>query len=135
MQIITPNGISSTTAVGTTQLLIVVRGAFHAIMHDDLITVFFNTSDFAESVAYTHVTGEGRTYTAIYDEPYIGVNPSSEIDVISSTPKLRLRETQLARRPAKGDKVIVRGVTFVVDSSQIDGVGTVTLVLQKRDRQ
>ena len=135
MEIITPNGIASTAALGTTQLITVERGTLHSIMHNDLINVFFNTHDFAECVIYTHVTGEVKTYKAIYDEPYVGVNPSSEIEVMSSTPTLRIRETQLARRAAKGDTVIVRGITFVVDSSHQDGVGTVTLTLQRRDRQ
>ena len=135
MQIITPNGIAPTTVLGITQLITVERGTLHSIMHNDLINVFFNTHDFAECAIYTHITGEVKTYKGIYDEPYVGVNPSSEIEVMSAAPTLRIRETQLARRTSKGDKVIVRGIAFVVDSSHQDGVGTVTLTLQRRDRQ
>lgn len=135
MQILTPNGIASSIQLGVSTITVDTLADFHSIMHGDLLNVFFNKKEFAIAVAYTHVTGEIKSYSGIFDEPYAGMGPGSELQVMSATPQVRIRQSELARYPAKGDKCAIKGVVFVVDSARPDGLGVVTIFLQRKDRQ
>lgn len=134
MQTITPNGFTTNTTLGTTTLVLVVRSSFQSIMHSDLINVFFNQKEFAEPVAYSHMTGENKAYLGIFNEPYMGTNPGTEIEVITTVPQVRIRQDAFARYPTKGDTCIIRGVTYSVTNARPDGVGVMLLYLNRRDR-
>lgn len=134
MQTITPYGFSASAQMGSTQLIVVVRSSLQAIMHRDLIDVFFNQREFAEPVSYTHTTGESRQYAGIYNEAYMGTNPGTDVEIITTVPQVRIRQDVFARYPTKGDSCIIRGVTYSITNARPDGVGVMLVFLNRKDR-
>lgn len=134
MQTITPYGFSASAQLGSTQLVVVVRSSLQAIMHRDLIDVFFNPREFAEPVTYTHTTGEVRQYSGIYNEAYMGTNPGTDVEIITTVPQVRIRQDVFARYPTKGDSCIIRGVTYSITNARPDGVGVMLVFLNRKDR-
>lgn len=135
MQTITPNGINANAQFGSMQLLLVVRSAFDLLLRQDLVNVFFNAKEFATPVSYTHISGESSSYLGIFDEPFNGTNPGTDLEVITTVPQVRLRQDDLKRYPTKGDTCSIRGITYTVQNARPDGVGVMMLYLHRRDRQ
>jgi len=106
--------------------------SFKDDMAADLQNVFFNEGDFAESASYYPVTGPAIPVSVIFDSIY-SENELQEAVVQGREISCQVRESQL---PADYDKtprrpLTVRGIKFTILSAQPNGVGVVTLVLQK----
>jgi hypothetical protein len=100
-------------------------------MAADLQNVFFNEGEFAESAAYHPPSGPSIPVSIIFDSIYTE-NEFQEAVVQGREISCQVRESQL---PADYDKpkrrLNARGVMFTILSAQPNGVGVVTLVLQK----
>lgn len=134
MQTINTHGISSTELHGKTSVIHIARSQFESLLNSDLDRVFFNSSEFARPVSYTHITGETRVYNAIFDEPFSDVSPGSELSVNITTPQLKIKQDAFVRYPMKGDSLTFKGVIFVVDAIRPDGVGVMLLYLHRKGR-
>jgi len=128
---VNPPSYINTSEYGTVTTTIVGIGVFRQCMEDDLEDIIFNEDEFAEPVQYTHVTGEEREYIAIVDDPNYSSNVGTNIDISTREMCIRLQESKLARRPNNKDVVIVRGISYNIIDPDPDGVGTITLKLQK----
>ena len=110
------------------------KNDFMKQMDIDLESTFFNREEFAEKDKnkYTHVNGQVEYYSIIFDDPTTDLGLGSNVDVTLVKPQAQIIEKQLVNQVAKDDEVIIRGITYRVESYVSDGVGVTTLFLSRR---
>lgn len=129
--VISITGVSASVSVGVITPIITPYNTFFDQMENDLNSVFFNTSEFSEVAIYTHKNGQNTTYKCLYDDPTTNISISSD-ELTLIKPQIMIREKIMINPPSKGDKVIIRGIRYVVDNYMSNGVGIMTLYLVKK---
>lgn len=99
----------------------------------DLSNVFMNPDEFAEQITIIPVSNPGSPYNinGIFDQEFEGVDPDTQAEIISQQPNVRIKEADLQNPIAKGDKAVIRGVTYDIIKPETDGVGTTVLFLHE----
>lgn len=110
------------------------RSAFReAVYSSDLSSVFFNLSEFAEAAMIYHsVIGAWRSYSVLFDDPKTTMRFGGNVEVTELRPQVMIADAMLAAAVSKADRVLVRGVTYLVEDVDADGVGVTTLYLKRR---
>lgn len=86
---------------------------------------------FAETVTYKPLDLAALEIQAIFDAEFESVDPATGTPIISNSPMIGVKEADLPRPPARGDKVIIRGIEYRVVESQTDGQAAASLLLNK----
>lgn len=128
---LTPTSLQNHQTFGIATSTKIQKTPFHQCLANDLEAAFFATTDFQEQVIYTHATGENSIYACLINAPFVSVSASSEITNSDNNMQIRMIESKLIRSARKKDVAIIRGVKYVVDDVQPDGVGTITLYMNK----
>lgn len=68
---------------------------------------------------------------AVFDTAHITVDPETGAPVSSQNPILGVRLIDLPNNPTNRDRVRVRGVLYMLNEPQFDGVAGVTIPLRK----
>lgn len=94
---------------------------------DDCIAVF---GEGADQVTYTHA-GSLTSYTldGIFEAESVEADPDTGVAVISNSPQISFKLSDMEADPDMNDTIVIRGVTYRVKEPQFDGQGTVTLRL------
>jgi hypothetical protein len=92
---------------------------------EDAVIGITNTI-FGTPATYTPISGDPVEINGVFDNAYI-----ESQGVSSLKPVLRIRLSDLAASPAKGDQVTVSSTTYRVLSSENDSYGAALLILQK----
>jgi hypothetical protein len=115
---------------GTGSMVQASAPGFKSMFLADLDNVFFNAGEFAELVQYYHLSGPAQQYSGIFDDPTTYSTPG-EIPAIVAKPQVQLNQQKMVAAVRKGDRLTVRGTSWsVLDFSQ-DGVGVLTLYLER----
>lgn len=85
--------------------------------------------DGTDQVTYTHLGGAAYTVDGIFEAESIETDPDTGAKIISNTPQISFRLSQLTAMPDNGDTIVIRGETYKVKEPILDGQGTVTLRL------
>jgi hypothetical protein len=101
-------------------------------MADDLENVFFNKDEFAEEWTYHPFGGVDYPITPIFDNEYQSVGPGGSVEINSTNPNIRLRESELHAAPGPKDEVTGRGIRYSLTTPEPDGVGTILFTLRKK---
>lgn len=118
--------------VGSITPVVVGRSDFNAQLELDLECTFFNDQGvFTESILYYHVTGESGVYMGLVNNPHTDFSIVLKNEQSDRKMMVRFQESKFIRHPVSADVVIVRGVKYKVRDVQPDGLGTVTLELQR----
>ena len=80
-------------------------------------------------IRYTHPDGSPYYLDGIFEAESIKVDPDTGAKIISNSPQVSFRLSQLQQMPDIDDEVEVRGYLYRVVDVQLDGQGTVTLPL------
>lgn len=132
-QSLTLTGIARAEYVGTIAMYQHTQSALQTQMVDDLENVFFNTTEFANTVLYTHKgSGITKTYREIFDKPSQEIKPGSNSLIIGMKPQIMLSTAHMIHEPSSRDTVLVNGIAYNVDSFEDDGVGVVTIYLTRK---
>jgi hypothetical protein len=101
--------------------------------YSDLGNVFFNTEEFSESIEYYH-HGEStpETYVCNFDDPTQEKSYGSNSEITILKPQIMMPLHLMKRWPDTRDKLIVRGITYVIDIIESDGAGVAILQLQRQ---
>lgn len=87
---------------------------------------------FGTDAIYKPVTASQYALRGVFDKAYKSVDPQTDnAGVVSTYPAFGVRLSDMEATPAKGDQVIVGGVTYRVIRSEPDGQGGSTLVLHR----
>lgn len=106
---------------------------FGTVYNTDLVSVFFSLSEFAESgMVYHSVPGVWRTYSVLFDDPKTTLKFGGDADVTELRPQIQIADSALLYPVQRADRVTVRGVSYVVEDVDADGVGVSTLFLRRR---
>jgi len=123
-------GIIRTRQLGPVAPVSVSAPGFQSMFQQDLAGVFFNAGEFAETVQYFHQGGPAAQYAGIFEDPSSYSTPG-DIPAVLTRPQLQLHQDKLVAAVRKGDQVTVRGIPWnVLDTAQ-DGVGVVTIYLER----
>lgn len=78
--------------------------------------------------------GEGSVYElrGVFDDRYMAIEPETGREVSVEDPRVFVRASDLAVKPARGANVLVRGQTYSVSDVQYDGNAGYVLKLQWR---
>lgn len=89
--------------------------------------------DTAFGVSFTHVPlmGETQTLLGIWSNEYEATEPSNGLAIMSATPVVDFKISDLVTYPTKKDKIIKSGVSYYVRAIEPDGQGAVALALEK----
>lgn len=68
---------------------------------------------------------------AVFDTAYVSVDPETGAPVSSQNPILGVRLIDLPNKPTNRDRVRARGVLYMINEPQFDGVAGVTITLRK----
>lgn len=68
---------------------------------------------------------------AVFDTAHISVDPETGAPVSSQNPILGIRLVDLPNNPTNRDRVRARGVLYMINEPQFDGVAGVTIILRK----
>lgn len=68
---------------------------------------------------------------AVFDTAHISVDPETGAPVSSQNPILGIRLVDLPNNPTNRDRVRARGVLYMINEPQFDGVAGVTITLRK----
>lgn len=123
-------------AVGIAHLYFHALSALQVQMRDDMVGVFFHIDEFAITCTYHHyrpvVYGyESATYRGIWDLPSVDMGFTSPVNVTSLGPVLQIPLQTMLHYPTVRDQVTVDGVKFQIRQVDDDGVGVVSLQLQR----
>lgn len=98
-----------------------------ADMITDLASVFFNTSEFADTA--THVL-TAATFAVIFDAAYVGiVGPAGEIQ--SSGPQAMAKSIDVSAY-AIGDEIVINAIYYKIAGMEPDGTGITRILLSER---
>jgi hypothetical protein len=87
---------------------------------------------FGEGVTYVPRVGASYSIaSAIFDENYLTVDPNTGATIQSNSPILRVRLADLATLPQPGDRVMIRGDEYRVNSYEQDSEGGASLPLHR----
>lgn len=83
------------------------------------------------SIAVIYLRNNGGEYPikAIFDRAYLAVDPESEAVVQSTGPVALVRLADLPFLPGAGDRMVIKGATYRVVASEVDGYGNSLLRL------
>ena len=117
-------GIGSSEFFGTPVVTVIVRNEFMQLMETDLEDVFFNDTEFAITSIYEHKTGVRiPDLHIIFDEETMMVDPDTGAEILSRNPMVQAISSQFTIAPAKGDKMVIKGVRYQVIDAKPDGTG------------
>jgi hypothetical protein len=128
-------GLQISLSIGAPGLVVHVRNSFQDQMLSDLSSVFFNTSEFAQTCVYRHYQIDRSEYKMV-NYPYLLDDPSidgglSNLDILVSQPRIQISKHRFGIYPTTRDSVTVDGIVYQVSNIVDDGVGVVTLYLQR----
>lgn len=86
---------------------------------------------FGVPVDYTPIGLSVITIDAIFDRSYIEIDPETQAVISSYTPMLFIDLGDLPSEPKNGDRVLIEGDNYRVESSEPDGKGGSRLPLRK----
>jgi hypothetical protein len=86
---------------------------------------------FGETVTYTPDGLPAIEISAIFDQEFQQVDPSTGSLVVSTQPMIGVKEDDLPQKPSKGDRVSIRGIEYRVVDYQPDGQAACRLLLNK----
>lgn len=126
-------GIDITATVGAPTAEHIVPNTFMNYMDADLDSVFFNNTEFAEKkeITYKHKIGDVAFYYAIFDDPTTNANLGGDSSALLQKPHIMIKEKIMKHTPNRGDELIVKGVRYAVDTYISNGVGIMTLFLNR----
>lgn len=121
------------TANAPTAAQITQSAFFATVYNSDLASVFFSLSEFAESAMIYHsVSRTWSTYSVLFDDPKTSLKFGGDMGVTELRPQIQVAEMALLYPVQKADRVMIRGVSYVVEDIDADGVGVVTVFLRRR---
>ena len=85
----------------------------------------------ADQVTYTHSGGTPYTLDGIFEAESIDTDPETGAKIISNTPQISFRLSDMQAEPDNRDTVVIRGVSYRVKDPRYDGQGTVTMRLYR----
>lgn len=131
--ILNPPGISGTRGFGAPTVSNIKPNDFVQSLFTDLEEVFFNPNDFTEIVEYTHKLEPNTilTYRGIFDDPHMSMSPGNN-EFNSIRPQVQIPEHELKYEISKGDKLTIKGKSYLVRDKITDGVGVITVYLGVR---
>lgn len=113
-------------------MLLVGRTDFFSQLEDDINGVFFNQTEFGETLHYYHAKlDEWTTYRTLYDDPHSSAQFGSEAEFNTMRPQVQIQESKLAHPITKQDQVKIQDIRYTVDDYISDGVGITTLYLHR----
>lgn len=125
-----PVSFENTSYFGVVSCFVLTKTEFEKIIENDINNVFLDTAVFGENALYTHKTGEIVTYRAIFTDSFnsadTGTSTASGRNVV-----IKIQESKLKRYPTRNDLILIRGIKYCVDDYQPDGVGMVSLFLDR----
>lgn len=128
---ISPTSVASSNSFGSFRVSRPSAPGLSSVFETDLEEVFFNVSEFAESVEIHYEReGESDTISAIFDLEYQDVN-FDDLSVAGKSPMLMVRSSELKRELEEGDWVRVRGIAYSVIPEQSDGTGVTDINLER----
>lgn len=68
---------------------------------------------------------------AVFDTAHVSIDPETGAPVSSQNPILGVRLVDLPNNPTNRDRVRARGVLYMINEPQFDGVAGVTIILRK----
>lgn len=68
---------------------------------------------------------------AVFDTAHVSVDPETGAPVSTNNPILGVRLIDLPNNPTNRDRVRARGVLYMINEPQFDGVAGVTITLRK----
>jgi hypothetical protein len=83
------------------------------------------------TVRYSPANGSPYDLVAVFDSASVSVDPNTGAQVSSVNPIIGVRLSDMSSLPAKGDRVTVRGIAYIVQPPQFDGVAGALLELKK----
>lgn len=89
------------------------------------------TNCLGEAVSYTAAGHAAVSIKAIYDGIYEDVDPNTGAIIVSKTPTIGVKDSDLPAGPSKGDLCTVRSVNYKVVKVEPDGQGGSKLILHK----
>lgn len=126
-------GITGSRGIGTLTAYQIARSALQAQMITDLNNVFFNNTEFSESISYTHYNlGETKTYKVIYDDPTQTITAGISADKIVLKPQIMISLSHMVQYPGMQDVIKVKGIDYMIEEIENDGVGVLTLYLYRK---
>ena len=133
-QTVSPSLIASTSSIGGASTSQQDFNPFLlSVMETDLQNVFFNGSDFNESVRIYHATiGTWQTYSIDFDDPSTTIDFGADADLSDLKPQIMIPNYALKAKITKADKIIVRGTQYTVEDVNNDGVGVTTVFMRRR---
>lgn len=91
-------------------------------MSIDDLTPFFNTAEFAVSATWSE---SSKPVDVIFDDSF-----SDPLGISSSVPTATANAAHMPN-VARGQTLVIKGVTYKIDDIQPDGTGLIDLILKK----
>jgi hypothetical protein len=130
---VTPSGISRTRGQGAPSALLIGRTDFFEQLETDIDDVFFNQTEFGETVNYYHdALSTWQIYKTLFDNPHVSMQFGADAEFNTNRPQVQLQESKFIHPLEKNDEVIVRGVRYFVDDVVSDGVGVSTVYMHRK---
>lgn len=100
---------------------------------EGVLNVCMDTFGVGASGRFKYVTKDGVEFQCrgIFDNAYVQVDPNTNAAVQSIQPILGIKLSDLPVPPKKGDKAIVRDVSYVIEHVEKDVHGGASLHLHK----
>lgn len=128
----TLTGAIEPATAGTLDINLYPVSDFFTQLNTDLDNTFFNNTEWAQQVEYTHDGGtEAQTYNIIYDDPEAPRGIGGDADVFMQQPQFMMKRDILRKDIRPGDTVKINGITRRVENYDDNGVGVVTIYLEK----
>lgn len=104
-----------------------------SVMETDLQNVFFAGTDFNESARIYHsAIAMWHLYDVCFDDPSTTIDFGADADVSDLKPQIMIPNYALKAKISKDDKITVRGVQYIVEDVNNDGVGVTTIFMRRR---
>lgn len=129
-----PITITRVRNIGTISALLVGRTFFeNQIMVDDLDNVFFNQTEFGETVQLYHYNlKKWESYKDIFDDPHVSAQLGSAAEFNTIRPQFQIIKSKLLAPITKKDRVSRRGIERFIEDIVDDGTGVITVYMRRK---
>lgn len=122
-------GIASLEALGSPTVSRFIKNQFMELMDVDLDDIYDEEDEFSESILYIHKNGLSYTLPAIFDNEFVEVRTQVHAGVLSREPMIMVKD-RFKIRPTRGDKCVIRGTNYMIQTYESDGTGVASLILE-----
>jgi hypothetical protein len=84
---------------------------------------------FGERATWTPANGSAQTIIGVFNDRFQEIKYTDGNESIAYRPVISTRASQVTGNFVQGDTIAVRGITYLIDSIENDGVGDVLLYL------